>query len=125
MINLERLNQLQERFEFLEIKLTQTLSAEEIKTVGQEYSELKIVVEKIQNYKHVLSELEELNKVLNDPELRTLAIEEKEVVKMLLKFSFFSVTSPCSIIRAFELEPTTNPSPLIASRPTLLVLRYS
>ncbi len=80
MITLDRLNQLEERFEFLEVKLTHELSAEEIKVIGQEYAELKIVVEKIQTYKKVLFDLEELDKVINDPELRALAIEEKEVL---------------------------------------------
>ena len=80
MITLDRLSQLEERFEFLEVKLTQALSSDEIKTIGLEYAELKIVVEKIQVYKQILNELEELNKAIEDPELRILAIEEKELL---------------------------------------------
>ncbi len=78
MITLDRLRQLEERFEFLEVRLTQELSSEEIKAIGLEYAELKIVVEKIQIYKRTLLELEELDNIIEDPELRTLAIEEKE-----------------------------------------------
>ena len=84
MITLDRLSQLEERFEFLEVKLTQALNSDEIKTIGLEYAELKIVVEKIQVYKQILNELEELNKVIEDPELRILAIEEKELLTLKL-----------------------------------------
>ena len=51
MINLEKLNQIEERFEFLEAKLTQQLRVDEFRDIGLEYSELKIIVEKIQTFK--------------------------------------------------------------------------
>ena len=53
------------------------------------------------------------------------AIEEKEFVKILLKFSFFKSTKPLSIIFAFWFAPTITPSPLIANNPTLVVDKYS
>ena len=78
MINLEKLNQIEERFEFLEFRLTQPLETDEIKAVSVEYSELKLLVQKIQAYKKILIELEGLEDAFSDPELRGLAIEEKK-----------------------------------------------
>ena len=78
MINLEKLNQIEERFEFLEAKLTQQLRADEIRDIGLEYSELKIIVEKIQTFKKITMELEEVESALDDPELRALALDEKK-----------------------------------------------
>ena len=78
MINLEKLNQIEERFEFLEAKLTQQLRADEIRAIGVEYSELKIIVEKIQTFKKITMELEEVESALDDPELRVLALDEKK-----------------------------------------------
>ena len=78
MINLEKLNQIEERFEFLEAKLTQQLRADEIRDIGLEYSELKIIVEKIQTFKKITMELEEVESALDDPELRVLALDEKK-----------------------------------------------
>ena len=78
MINLEKLNQIEERFEFLEAKLTQQLRADEIRDIGLEYSELKIIVEKIQAFKKITMELEEVESALDDPELRALALDEKK-----------------------------------------------
>ena len=78
MINLEKLNQIEERFEFLEAKLTQQLRADEIRDIGLEYSELKIIVEKIQTFKKITMELEEVESALDDPEIRVLALDEKK-----------------------------------------------
>jgi peptide chain release factor 1 len=78
MINLEKLNQIEKRFEFLEAKLTQQLRADEIRDIGLEYSELKIIVEKIQTFKKITMELVEVESALDDPELRVLALDEKK-----------------------------------------------
>lgn len=78
MINLEKLNQIEERFEFLEAKLTQQLRVDEIRDIGLEYSELKIIVEKIQTFKKITMELVEVESALDDPELRVLALDEKK-----------------------------------------------
>ena len=56
MISLEKLNGLEERFQYLEVKLAQPLSGDEIKSLGVEYSELKLVVEKIRQYKKIFSD---------------------------------------------------------------------
>jgi peptide chain release factor 1 len=84
MINLEKLNQIEERFEFLEAKLTQQLRADEIRDIGLEYSELRIIVEKIQTFKKITMELEEVESALDDPELRVLALDEKKYLSQQL-----------------------------------------
>ena len=76
MIAIEKLNELEERFEYLEIKLSQPLSPEEIKSVSVEYSELKIIVDNIKNYKKVISEIEDIKFIIDDPEMKVLVAEE-------------------------------------------------
>ena len=76
MIAIEKLNELEERFEYLEIKLSHPLSAEEIKSVSVEYSELKIIVDNIRNYKKVISEIEDIKFIIDDPEMKVLVAEE-------------------------------------------------
>ena len=76
MIAIEKLNELEERFEYLEIKLSQPLSPEEIKSVSVEYSELKIIVDNIRNYKKVISEIEDIKFIIDDPEMKGLVAEE-------------------------------------------------
>ena len=76
MIAIEKLNELEARFEYLEIKLSQPLSPEEIKSVSVEYSELKIIVDNIRNYKKVISEIEDIKFITDDPEMKVLVAEE-------------------------------------------------
>ena len=76
MIAIEKLNKLEERFEYLEIKLSHPLSPEEIKSVSVEYSELKIIVDNIRNYKKVIREIEDIKFIIDDPEMKVLAAEE-------------------------------------------------
>ena len=76
MIAIEKLNELEERFEYLEIKLSQPLSPEEIKSVSVEYSELKIIVDNIRNYKKVIREIEDIKFIIDDPEMKVLVAEE-------------------------------------------------
>ena len=76
MIAMEKLNELEERFEYLEVKLSQPLNPEEIKLVSVEYSELKVIVDNIKNYKKVASEIEDIKFIIDDPEMKVLAVEE-------------------------------------------------
>ena len=76
MIAIEKLNELEERFEYLEIRLSQPLSPEEIKSVSVEYSELKIIVDNIRNYKKVIREIEDIKFIIDDPEMKVLVAEE-------------------------------------------------
>lgn len=76
MVPLEKLNAITERFEFLEARMSQGLSGDEIAAVGREYAELKPVVEEIAAYKQLLADIEEAEGMMGDPEMRELAEEE-------------------------------------------------
>ena len=52
-------------------------------------------------------------------------MDENELVKILLKFSFLRSSSPLSIIFALLFAPTIKPSPFTANKPTLVVDKYS
>ena len=52
------------------------ISGEEIAKLSKEYSQLKPVVETIEEYKSLLADLKEAEVMLADPDMRQLAEEE-------------------------------------------------
>ena len=64
MINKDRLNQLIERYEFVEAQLSGSLSVDELKSFGQEYSDLKPIVNEIITYNKLLGSLDDTKKFL-------------------------------------------------------------
>ncbi|MDG2474438.1 MAG: peptide chain release factor 1 [Paracoccaceae bacterium] len=76
MINKDRLNQLIERYEFVEAQLSGSLSVDELKSFGQEYSDLKPIVNEIITYQKLLGSLDDTKKFLEEPEMKNLAVEE-------------------------------------------------
>lgn len=81
MVPLEKLSAITERFEFLEARMAQGLSGEEIAQVGREYAELKPVVEEITAYRRLLDDIAEAEVMLDDPDMRELAEEELPALK--------------------------------------------
>ncbi|MDE9449179.1 peptide chain release factor 1 [Aliiroseovarius sp. Z3] len=81
MVPLEKLSAITERFEFLEARMAQGLSGEEIAQVGREYAELKPVVEEIAAYRRLLDDIAEAEAMLDDPDMRELAEEELPSLK--------------------------------------------
>jgi len=57
------------------------ISGEEIAKLSKEYSQLKPVVETIEEYKSLLSDLQEAEVMMADPDMRQLAEEEIPVLK--------------------------------------------
>jgi len=84
MVPLEKLIQITERFEFLEAKMAQGASGDEIVTLSREYSDLKPVVEQITDYRSLLDDVEAAESMLSDPEMKELAEEELEELKVKL-----------------------------------------
>jgi peptide chain release factor 1 len=84
MVPLEKLIQITERFEFLEAKMAQGASGDEIVTLSREYSDLKPVVEQITDYRSLLDDVEAVESMLSDPEMKELAEEELEELKVKL-----------------------------------------
>jgi len=84
MVPLEKLIQITERFEFLEAKMAQGVSGDEIVTLSREYSDLKPVVEQITDYRSLLDDVEAAESMLSDPEMKELAEEELDELKVKL-----------------------------------------
>ena len=76
VIPLEKLDNILDRFKFIEIKLSQNISSDQLKVLGQEYSDLKPVVERILEFKNILNSIEESKKLLEEQEFKDLAKDE-------------------------------------------------
>ncbi|MGB0958767.1 MAG: peptide chain release factor 1 [Halocynthiibacter sp.] len=76
MVPIDKLRQITQRFEFLEAKMNDGASGEEIAKLAREYSELRPVVEEIHAYEQRLADIEEAKSMLDDPDMRELAEEE-------------------------------------------------
>ena len=76
MINSERLDKLLGRYEFVQARLSENPGSLELKSLGQEYAELKPVVNEINSYQLLSKSLEEAKDLLKDPEMKSLALEE-------------------------------------------------
>lgn len=74
MVSFDRLEQIAQRFEFIEAKMTQ--GGGDIAALGREYSELRPVVEEIRLYRTLMDDIEAARAMLDDPEMRGLAEEE-------------------------------------------------
>ena len=81
MIPDDRLEQIVQRFEFLEAKMNEGASGDQIASLGREYSELRPVVEQIAAYRQLSEDLAEAQEMLADPDMRALAEEELPLLK--------------------------------------------
>jgi peptide chain release factor 1 len=82
MVPLDRLQQIAERFDFVEAQMMQ--GGGDIARLGREYSELRPVVEEIRAYGQALDDLEGARAMLGDPEMRDLAREEVALLEARL-----------------------------------------
>ncbi len=74
MVPLDRLEQIAQRFEFIEAKMS--VGGGDIAALGREYSELRPVVGEIRQYKALLADIDGARALLDDPEMRALAQDE-------------------------------------------------
>ena len=81
MVPLETLEQIRERFQFLEAKMASGVQGGEIADLSREYAELKLLVTEIDAYLALLAARDEAEALLDDPEVRGLAQEELAKVK--------------------------------------------
>ncbi len=81
MIPDDRLEQIVQRFQFLEAKMNEGASGDQIASLGREYSELRPVVEQIAAYRQLSEDLAEAQEMLVDPDMRALAEEELPLLK--------------------------------------------
>lgn len=76
MVPLDKLAQIDRRFQFLEAKLNDGALPAEIAALSREYAELKPVVTRIEDYRRTLRDIDEAEAMIVDPEMRALAEEE-------------------------------------------------
>jgi len=81
MVPTDKLEQIKQRFEFLEAKMNNGAAGEDIAKLAKEYSELRPVVEQIGEYQTLLSDLKEAQLMLDDPDMKDLAAEELPTIK--------------------------------------------
>ena len=82
MIPVDRLEQITQRFEFIEAQMAE--GAGDIAQLGKEYADLRPVVEEIRAYRQVLSDIEAARAMLDDPEMCDLAKEELSLLEASL-----------------------------------------
>lgn len=76
MIPEEKLEQIRQRFAFVEAKLNEGAAVSELASLSKEYSDLKSVVEQIDAYRQMLADKAEAEEMLADPEMKELGEEE-------------------------------------------------
>jgi peptide chain release factor 1 len=76
MIPEERLEQILQRFQYLEAAMAEGASGAEIANLAREYSEIKPVAEQIIAYRQLLTDLDDAKAMLADPDMKELAEEE-------------------------------------------------
>jgi len=79
MVPEERLQQISERFEYLEAAMAQ--GEGDIVALAKEYSELKPVVAEIATWRGILGDIEEAEEMLSDPDMKALAEEELPLLR--------------------------------------------
>ncbi len=84
MVPIERLEQIKQRFEFLEAQMADGGAGADIAALAKEYSDLKPVVEQIAEYQQLQDDLEEAELMLSDPDMKELAEEELPELKARL-----------------------------------------
>ncbi len=84
MIAQDKLLSIQQRFEYIEAKLSQGASPDELAKLGREYADIKPVIEQINAYQSLLSRRTEAQQLLNDPEMKALATEELDEIEASL-----------------------------------------
>lgn len=76
MIPIEKLEQIKQRFAYLEAKMSEGSAGDDFAALSKEYADLRPVVEKIQSYQTLLTDISEAEAMMSDPEMKELAAEE-------------------------------------------------
>jgi len=76
MIPIDKLEQIKQRFAYLEAKMSAGSAGDDFAALSKEYADLRPVVEKIQSYQTLLEDIAEAQDMMSDPEMKELAAEE-------------------------------------------------
>jgi peptide chain release factor 1 len=111
MVPEERLEQIIQRFQYLEAAMADGASGGDIAVLAKEYSDLRPVVEQIEAYRTLLGDLDEAELMLADPEMKELAEEELPILNARLPEA------------EHELQLTLLPKDAADARPAMLEIR--
>ena len=84
MIPMDRLEQIVQRFQYLEAAMSAGSDGADFAALAKEYAELKPVVEQVTAYRQLLDDLAEAEAMLADPEMAELAQDELPGLKAAL-----------------------------------------
>ncbi|MCU9836957.1 peptide chain release factor 1 [Ruegeria sp. WL0004] len=84
MIPEERLDQITQRFHYLEAAMADGASGGDIARLAKEYSDLRPVVEQIAAWRQLCSDMADAKEMLSDPDMKALAEEELPLLKARL-----------------------------------------
>ena len=87
MIATDKIEQIIDRFQFLEAKMADGAAGSEIAALGREYAELRPVVETVTAYKDLVNQIADAEAMLSDPEMKELAEAELPDLKAALAAS--------------------------------------
>lgn len=87
MIAADKIEQIIDRFQYLEAKMADGSAGNEIATLGKEYSDLRPVVETVTAYKDLLAQIADAKAMLADPEMKELAEMELPELRAALEAS--------------------------------------
>lgn len=73
MVPQDKLDQILQRFQFLEAKMATGDAGDDIATLAKEYSDLKPVVDQVESYRQTVADITEAEAMLDDPEMKELA----------------------------------------------------
>lgn len=76
MVPTEKLQQIRDRFDYLEARMAEGAAGEDFAAIGREYAELKPVVEQFNEWQALRADREGAREMLDDPEMKDLAQEE-------------------------------------------------
>src|SRR6056300_455417 len=82
MVPIEKLEQISQRFQYLEAAMS--AGGGDIAALGKEYSDLRPVVEQITAYRKLLADIEETEALLEDLDMRELVEEDLPELKKRL-----------------------------------------
>ncbi|SMX34492.1 peptide chain release factor 1 [Actibacterium lipolyticum] len=80
MVPFDKLDQITQRFQFLEAKLA-TGAMDDFAQISREYAELKPVADQIAEYRQLLDDIAESELMLEDPEMKELAEDELQTLQ--------------------------------------------
>ena len=87
MIAEDKINQIIDRFQFIEAKMSGGVDGGDIAALAKEYADLKPVVETVTAYKDLVDQIAQAEEMLSDPEMKELAEAELPDLKSQLEES--------------------------------------